>query len=74
MVTMSLGNSKVPVDTVLELCKLYKTTPNELLGFSKNSETIEISKVLKLYNYIKNENINVEELIDFLASTKKLFK
>lgn len=73
MVIMNLGNSKVPIDVILQLCKLYKITPNEILGFSSELPATEISKIHKLYNFINKENINIDELINFLISSKKIF-
>lgn len=73
MVITNLGNSKIPIDTILELCKLYKTSPNELLGFTGDIETTELSKIYKLNNFINRENIKIDELIKFISSAKKIF-
>ena len=70
---MNLGNSKIPIDIFIQLCKLYKTSPNELLGFSSDLPATEISKIYKLYNYINKENINIDELLKFITSSKKIF-
>ena len=74
MVIMNRGNSKIPIEVILQLCKFYKSSPNELLGFSSDLPATEISKIYKLYNFINKENINVDELIKFISSSKKIFK
>lgn len=73
MVVTKLGNSKIPIDIILELCKLYKITPNDILGFSSELPATEISKIYKLYEFINKENINVDELISFISLSKKIY-
>lgn len=72
MVVMKLGNSKLPIDIILQLCKLYKITPNDILGFSSELPATETSKIYKLYDFINKENINVDKLIDFIKLSKKI--
>lgn len=76
MVATKLGNSKIPIDIILELCKLYKITPNDILGFSSElpaTKISKISKIYKLYEFINKENINVDELISFIKLSKKIY-
>lgn len=73
MVDMKHGNSKVPIDIIFQLCKLYKVTPNDILGFSSELPATEISKIYKLSNFINEENINVDELIEFIKSSRKIY-
>lgn len=73
MVATKLGNSKIPIDIILELCKLYKITPNDILGFSSELPATEISKIYKLYEFINKGNINVDELISFIKLSKKIY-
>lgn len=73
MVVMKPGNSKVPIDIILQLCKLYNITPNDILGISSELPATEISKIHKLYEFINTEKINVDELIDHIKSSKKLY-
>lgn len=73
MVVTKLGNSKIPIDIILELCKLYKITPNDILGFSSELPATEISKIYKLYEFINKGNINVDELISFIKLSKKIY-
>ena len=73
MVATKLGNSKIPIDIILELCKLYKITPNDILGFSSVLPATEISKIYKLYEFINKGNINVDELISFIKLSKKIY-
>ena len=70
---MKPGNSKLPIEIILQLCKLYKITPNDILGFSSELPATEISKIYKLFDYINKENINVDELINVLKLSKKIF-
>ena len=40
------GNSKIPIDIFIQLCDLYKTTPNLILGFqSKDFPNLDSSKI-----------------------------
>jgi hypothetical protein len=73
MVGMKPGSSKVPIDVILELCKLYKITPNDILDFSSELPATEISKIYKLYKLITEEQLDVDELIDYIKSSKQLF-
>ena len=73
MADMKLGNSKVPIDIILQLCRFYKITPNDILGFSSELPATEISKIYKLYEFTNKENINVDELIEFIKTSKKIF-
>lgn len=73
MVVTKHGNSKIPIDIILQLCKLYKVSPNDILDFSNELPTTEISKIYKLYNFINKENINVDELIQFIKLSKKIY-
>lgn len=68
------GNSKIPIDIFIQLCNFYKTTPNLILGFSSNSQNLDASKFHKLYNFIIDENIDIEELINFIISSKNIWK
>lgn len=66
------GNSKIPIEILLQLCKLYNVTPNDILGFSSDFPATDISKIYKLYKFIKKENINVDKLIKFISSSQNI--
>lgn len=66
------GNSKIPIDIIIQLCKLYKTTPNIILGYSNDFTDIDIQKFYKLYTIIKKENINIDKLIDLINLYKNI--
>ncbi len=66
------GNSKIPIETIIQLSKLYKITPNDLLGFSSDFAGTDISKCHKLYKYIQQENINIDKLIEFIKLMKNI--
>ena len=60
------GNSKIPIDILLNLCKLYKTTPNMILGFSSDLAGLDSSKFNKLCKIINEKNIDIDKLIDLI--------
>lgn len=66
------GNSKIPIDIIIQLCKLYKTTPSILLGYSNDFPGIDIQKFYKLYSIIKKDNINIDNLINLINSSKNI--
>lgn len=66
------GNSKIPIETVIQLSKLYDITPNDLLGFSSDLADTDISKAHKLLNFIKKENINIDKLIEVIKLMKDI--
>lgn len=66
------GNSKIPLETIIQLSKLYKITPNDLLGFSSDLVGTDISKVHKLISLIQKENINIDKLIQMIKLIKDI--
>ena len=66
------GNSKIPLEVIIQLSKLYNITPNDLLGFSSDLAGTEISKVHKLCKFIEKENINIDKLIEIMKLTKNI--
>jgi len=64
------GNSKIPIEVIIQLSKLYNITPNDLLGFSSDLAGTDISKAHKLYKFIAKEHINIDNLIEII----KLFR
>ena len=66
------GNSKIPIETVIQLSKLYNITPNDLLGFSSDLAGTDISKAHKLFNLIQKENININKLIEMIKLMKNI--
>lgn len=66
------GNSKIPIETVIQLSKLYNITPNDLLGFSSDLAGTDISKAHKLFNLIQKENINIDKLIEIIKLIKNI--
>jgi len=66
------GNSKIPIETVMQLSKLYNITPNDLLGFSSDLAGTDISKAHKLFNLIQKENININKLIEMIKLMKNI--
>ena len=66
------GNSKVPIETIIQLCKLYNITPNDFLGFSSELVDTDISKAHKLCKYIQKENINIDKLIEVIKLMKNI--
>lgn len=69
------GNSKIPIDIFIQLCDLYKTTPNLILGFqSKDFPNLDSSKIYKLCSLINEENIDVDQLIKLIKLSKTMYK
>lgn len=68
------GNSKIPIDIIVGLCNLYKTTSNVILGYTDSFPNIDISKLDKLYKFIIEENININKLIDFIKLSQNINK
>lgn len=69
------GNSKIPIDIFIQLCNLYKTTPNLILGFqSKDFPNLDSSKIYKLCSLIDEENIDVDQLIKLIKLSKNMYK
>lgn len=69
------GNSKIPIDIFIQLCNLYKTTPNLILGFqSKDFPNLDSSKIYKLCSLIDEENIDVDQLIKLIKFSKNMYK
>ena len=69
------GNSKIPIDIFIQLCDLYKTTPNLILGFqSKDFPNLDSSKIYKLCSLIDEENIDVDQLIKLIKLSKTMYE
>ena len=68
------GNSKIPIETIIQLSKLYNITPNDLLGFSSDLAGTDISKAHKLCKFIEKENINIDKLIEIITLMKNINK
>ena len=67
------GNSKIPIDIFIQLCNLYKTTPNLILGFqSKDFPNLDSSKIYKLCSVIDEENIDVDQLIELIKLSQNM--
>ena len=56
-----LGNTSPPVDDMVELCKMYQVTPNQLCGWDECPELIE---------YIRTKE-NVSSKIEELQKQKR---
>lgn len=66
------GNSKVPLEVIIQLSKLYDATPNDFLGFSSDFAGTDISKIKKLCKFIEEENINIDKLLNLLQLIKNI--
>ena len=69
------GNSKIPIDIFIQLCNLYKTTPNLILGFqSKDFPNLDSSKIYTLCNFIDKEKIDINQLIQLIKLSKNMYE
>lgn len=66
------GNSKIPIDIIIELSNFYKTTPNIILGYTNSFPNIDISKLDKLYKFITENNINIDKLIKLIELSQNI--
>lgn len=66
------GNSKIPIEIIIQLSEFYNVTPNDFLGFSNSSTLTDISKTKKLCRFIKSENINIDKLIEIMKLIKNI--
>lgn len=68
------GNSKVPIEIIIQLSGLYNITPNDFLGFPSILAGTDISKNQKLLKFIQKENINIDKLLEILELFKNINK
>ena len=68
------GNSKVPIEIIIQLSGLYNITPNDFLGFSSILAGTDISKNQKLLKFIQKENINIDKILEILELFKNINK
>lgn len=66
-----LGHSSFTADMIVELANLFQTTPNVLLDFNSSDEITE-PELVKLCNFVKEQNINIDALIELISVCKKL--
>ena len=66
------GNSKIPLEVIIQLSKLYNITPNDILGFSSDLVGTDISKFYKLWQIIEKEKINIDKLIEMIKVIKNI--
>lgn len=60
-----LGHSAFTADMIVDLAKLFNTTPNVLLSFDNPGEVTE-SDLVKLCKVIKHKKIDVDKLIELI--------
>lgn len=68
-----LGKTGLTEEIIIKLAKLYHTTPNVILNFSKKSKNYN-TDFLKLYKKIKYSAINVDYLLDIIELNDKYKK
>lgn len=66
-----LGHSSFTADMIVELARLFGTTPNVLLNFKSPNEITD-RDLVKLCNFVRDENINVDNLINLISACKNL--
>lgn len=66
-----LGHTSFTADMIVDLAHFFNTTPNVLLNFNSQNEITDIN-LIKLCNFIKEKNIDTEELINLIICAKKI--
>ena len=66
-----LGHTSFTSDMIIELANFFHTTPNVLLDFKSTNEITD-SNLLKLCKFVKQENLNVDNLISLISVAKNL--
>ena len=66
-----LGHSSFTADMIIELAHFFNTTPNVLLNFDSSTEITD-ANLVKLCKFVKDENIDVDALIELINACKKL--
>lgn len=66
-----LGHSSFTADMIIELAKLFHTTPNVILNFDDSSEITD-TDLVRLCNVVRDENIDVDALIELIHITNNL--
>lgn len=65
-----LGQTALTEDIILKLAKLYDVSPNVILNYKDKNEVSDV-KTLKLIKLLKEENIDIEQLISLIKLMKK---
>ncbi len=67
-----LGNTSPSVDELYELCKIYNTTPNRLIGWEECEELEEFKKRKEAVNLMREEiELRKSELEKLVSEYKK---
>ena len=66
-----LGHTSFTADMIVDLAYLFKTTPNVLLNFDSQNEITDVN-LIKLCNFIKEKDLNTEEVINLITCAKKI--
>ena len=65
------GHSSFTADMIIELAHFFNTTPNVLLNFDSSTEITD-ANLVKLCKFVKDENIDVDALIELINACKNL--
>ena len=66
-----LGHTSFTADMIVDLAHFFKTSPNVLLNFDSQNEITDVN-LIKLGNFIREKNINIQDLIDLINCAKKI--
>ena len=66
-----VAGTNIDLQTLCKLCILYRTTPNDLLGFTTRTQLSD-AKIKKLCKIIDTGKMNIDVVIDILENIRKI--
>lgn len=65
-----LGNTSPPISDLLEMCEMFKVTPNQICGWDETPELVEYCKkkenATAMISELKKKKQEIEDQINFL--------
>lgn len=68
-----IAGANVDLDTLSKLCILYRTTPNDMLGFTTRTRLSD-AKIKKLCRTINQYDMDIDVVIDILEKIHNIYK
>ena len=66
-----LGHCSFTAEMIIALANFFNTTPNVLLNFDNTFEVTD-PDLIKLCNYIRDNNVDVEALLALIEASRKM--